>query len=59
MNPLLKALLEGLGLPETATTEQGVSALATLKSQAAQAGQIAGLTAQIATLRQRPTRPSS
>ena len=51
MNPLLKALLEGLGLPETATTEQGVSALATLKSQAAQAGQIAGLTAQIATLK--------
>ena len=49
--PLLKALLEGLGLPETATTEQGVSALATLKSQAAQAGQIAGLTAQIATLK--------
>ena len=50
MNPLLKALLEGLGLPETATTEQGVSALAALKSQAAQAGQIAGLNAQIATL---------
>lgn len=51
MNPLLKALLEGLGLPETATTEQGVSALSTLKSQAAQAGQIAGLNAQIATLK--------
>ena len=33
MNPLLKALLEGLGLPETATTEQGVSALAALKSK--------------------------
>lgn len=48
MNPLLKALLEGLGLPETATTEQGVSALATLKAQAAQVGT---LDAQIATLK--------
>ena len=58
MNPLLKALLEGLGLPETATTEQGVSALAALKSQAAQAGQIAGLNAQIATLKSTPPDPT-
>ena len=56
--PLLKALLEGLGLPETATTEQGVSALAALKSQAAQAGQIAGLNAQIATLKSTPPDPT-
>ncbi|SAI74575.1 Mu-like prophage I protein [Bordetella ansorpii] len=48
MNPLLKALLDGLGLPETATLEQGVSALATLKTQAAQAG---GLSAELATLK--------
>ena len=59
MNPLLKALLEGLGLPETATTEQGVSALATLKSQAAGRPD-RGLTAQIATLKAAtPDRPSS
>jgi phage I-like protein len=33
MNPILAALLAGLGLPETATQEQAVSALAALKAK--------------------------
>lgn len=48
MNPLLKALLEGLGLPETATVEEGTAALATLKAKSAE---LVGLNAQIATLK--------
>lgn len=35
MNPLLKALLAALGLPETATEAQGTAAMAALQAQAA------------------------
>ena len=48
MNPLLLALLKALGLTETATEAEAVSAVATLK---AKSDSVDGLTTQIATLK--------
>lgn len=52
MNEILKALLKALGLPETATQDQATAALSALQ---AQAGQVAGLQAEIVTLKAKVT----
>lgn len=48
MNPVLKAMLTALGLAETATETEAVSAIASLKGQASQ---VDGLNTQIASLK--------
>lgn len=55
MNPILKALLAALGLAETATEQEAVTALTALKSQADSVG---GLNTQIAALKTQTPDPT-
>lgn len=48
MNPVLKALLIGLGLPDTATEAEATTALNSLRTQA---GKVDGLNTEVATLK--------